>query len=178
MLGFLVAAMTGTSLLLGWMAPSTAPAAERALTTILEDARQAVVKGVVGGPRRWHGLEVTAGPVVSLSGTLLTASSQVGGFHFEVDLLGRIVPTEHWLRQKSLPEGSDSIRIQILRQGPDHPMSRAQWDCVRALVTALREMPPHQQTDFPVQLDATWADVYGLTRESTIHIGPLAVAGG
>jgi hypothetical protein len=175
MLGCLAAAMTGTSALLGWMDPSSTSAYERPLAEILSDARQAVSSRIGVRPSTWRSIEVLAGPVAGRSGTLLAASLQTGEFHFQIGLDGRILPTENWIDQGFVSGKPGSVRMEIVRIEREGPMTRAQWDCVRALVTVLRESPTYHAADLPVRLDPVWTDVYGLSPDAQIHVGPLAV---
>ena len=173
MLGCLAAAMTGTSALLGWMDPASTAAYERPLADILADARVAVSSQSPPGAGAWQSIQVLAGPVASA--TLLAAAQNNAHSHFQIGLDGRISPTNAWFRQVDARDGRGAIRVEIVRPDRDGPMSRAQWDCVRALVTALRELPDYHQADLLVRLDSHWTDVYGLAADSPIHVGPIAV---
>lgn len=170
--------MTGTSALLGWMDPTTPQAADtRTLHVVLEDARRAVADDITLVRGRWSGVAVLAGRVVEGPGRYLAAKApSTAAYHFEIDPAGHVRRTRDWVEQNVFPDDAGSIRVHILRHRADTPMSRAQWDSVRALVNALRECPASAGQGFPVRLDATWGGIYGLAPDRAIEIGPLVAS--
>lgn len=157
-LGCLVVAMTGSAAWLGWIDPSVPHVAEApAFDVVLRYARSLVTDNVVIRNNRWHSVEIVAGPARAVRPAFLAATSSAAEHHFRVDLNGRASRTTRWSRQEASPGGTDRVRIQVARTKPGQPMSRAQWRCVQALITALSE-----GVVLSVHLGDEWAQTYGM----------------
>ncbi len=174
MLVCLVGAMTGTSALLGWIDPSPAIRAEAPpLETVLRQARSLVTADVVIREAQWRKIEILAGPASAGSAAYLTATAYHSTYHFHVDLEGRPTRASGWSYQHSFDEQPRAVRVQVACWKPHQPMSRAQWQSVRALIAELREAIATQGMDLPVCLEQEWAEVYGLEAGTSLQITPL-----
>ena len=175
-LACLIVAMIATSALLGWIDPSLprqANAHSLEMTSRLSHAL--VTDGLVTHRQEWSRIEISAGPVGETSALFLTARPERQDYHFLVDLDGRPSRTPHWVRQED-PGGlrSQTVRIQVAREKNGRPMSRSQWHCVRALVSALREAVEAEGDSLPVRLQDEWAAVYGVDPVEAIRVEPPA----
>ena len=52
-------------------------------------------------------------------------------------------------------------------------MSRAQWDCVRALITALDEAIAPEGASLPVRLQEDWTHAYVVEPGGALTVAPL-----
>ncbi len=170
----LVVAMSGTSALLGWMDPSPAVSL-RPLTieTALHEARSVVAASpwIVGEP--WERIEVLAGEPTEAIPAFLAATALRDHHHFRVELDGRLSRTTG--RHRCEPAGDDacSVRVEIARPEERQAMSRAQWNSLRALITALHEAANRVDPAWLVTFDEAWAKVYGLEPGATIEVTPI-----
>lgn len=191
-LGCLAGAMTGTAVLLAWMDPSAPLTAETPpFEVLLSHARSLVTDNVVVLDDRWDDVEILAGPGRTASTSFLAARADArgarrkGDHHFQVDLEGRASRTPRWSRQEGSSRRRRTVSIRVARADPDQPMSRAQWNSVRALVTALSEAAgrtgladrPDQSRPaglltpaLTVRLAEPWANVYGIEPGTVIDM--------
>ncbi len=168
----LAGAMSATTALLGWMVP-TAPASAPSLDTILRDARSAVGQGLTANDGRWNTVAIVPGQTVGPRASFLIASAEQTDCHFHVDLEGHATPTSRWLRQGMVEEDVSAVRIRVASRGQGQPMSRAQWQCLRALVDAIRGATTHDDAPLPVRIDGSWAKTYVLEPGSLLELEPL-----
>lgn len=194
----LVGSMTGTAALLAWMDPSAPLTAEAPpFEVLLGEARSLVTDDVVVLEDRWDDVEILAGPGRTASASFLTARADIGGaprnseHHFHVDLKGRASRTPRWSRQEGSTDGKRTVSIRVMPADPDQPMSRVQWNSVRALITALSkatgrrvalrrsDLDDRQDQSRPaglstpaltVRLEEPWARVYGLEPGTVLEI--------
>ncbi|RME36764.1 MAG: hypothetical protein D6788_10905 [Planctomycetota bacterium] len=163
-LGCLAAAMSGTSALLNWMDPSPdRPPVVRPFETVFREVRSQVGSVVAPSLRQgWQSIAVSA-PADSSRGTLLSAVASAPDYHFRVDTDGHLIPTEAWRRQRRLADRPGVVRVVLDHEHPADPMTRAQWDCLRALALALAGGRVSASADgVPIRLFEPWATVYGL----------------
>jgi len=60
------------------------------------------------------------------------------------------------------------LKVSIERLSEDHPMSHAQFVSVKALIAAVEERIGPAEEEWPVFLDSTWAQVYGVPLDSVV----------
>lgn len=169
----LAGAMSVTTALLGWMVPA-APASAPSLDTILRDARSAVSQGLTDNVGRWNTVAIVPEQSIGSRASFLIASSEQPDCHFHVDLEGHATPTLQWLRQGMVDEDANAVRIRVASRGQGLPMSRAQWQCLRALVDALRDATARDDAPLLVRIDGSWAETYGMEPGSLLEVEPLS----
>ncbi len=170
----LVAAMSATSALLGWMDPSPAvPLRPLTIETALHEARSIVAESpwIAGEP--WERIEVLAGASSEAVPAFLTATASRDRHHFRVELDGRLSSTTNRHRCEPATDDACAVRVEIARPEERQVMSRAQWNSLRALITALYEAANRANPACPVTFDETWAKLYGLEPGATINVTPI-----
>ena len=103
----------------------------------------------------------------------LTATASRDQHHFRVELDGRLSSTTRQHRCEPTGDDACAVRVEIARPEERQAMSRAQWNSLRALITALHEAANRADPAWPVTFDETWAKVYGLEPGATIDITPV-----
>lgn len=169
----LAGAMSATTALLGWMVPA-APASAPSLDTILRDARTAVGQGLADNDGRWNTVAILPEKSVGSRMSFLIASAEQADCHFHIDFEGRATPTSRWLRQGTVEGDANVVRVRVASRGQGQPMSRAQWQCLRALVDALQDATAHDDAPLLVRIDGSWAETYGMEPGSLLEIEPLS----
>ena len=163
-LACLAAAMTGTSALLGRINPvQTLPADPARAASDSSDDLPNLARAVVqeaGTIRRgqWLAVEVLAGPAATSGATLLAARSESETYHFRVDARGRPSSTSAWLSQRVSSKHPTYVAIHVERRADAQRMSPAQWQSVRALVTAVSDAASRDGALLPVRLHSPWDD--------------------
>ena len=158
----LALAMTGTSALLGWMAPSSPGAAGAApdgrhLAEIAGLARSAVVDDIVVPPGRWREIDVAAGTNIETGGRLLAATADFPPWHFFVNRDGRPVRALSWREQRAPADSPHTVRIQVAPAREGNISALIQRLSVQALIAALNEALSADQTPLPVTLPHAWS---------------------
>ena len=162
-LGCLAVAMTGTSGLLGWIDPSPPlPADALSSNEVVSLARAVAADGLTLREGRWDKIEIVSDPVSGVSAPFLTATTRRSTCHFVIDLEGRPSRTAKWTRQEAAARDPRAISIRVARRAEDQPMSRTQWQCVRALASVLSEGTRAKENTLPVLLKEHWAETYAL----------------
>ncbi len=175
----LVVAMTCTSALLGWIDPvSTTPTRSASLEDLPTMARAAVHEATAIRNHQWRAVEVLPGPAVTTGSALLAARSEPTTYHFYVDQYGRPSCTTAWVSQRATLKSPTNVAIQVARRGERQQMSHAQWQCVRALITAVSDVVGMHDTLLPVRLHPYWVDVYSPLPGTTLHVEPLQTSAG
>ncbi len=152
-LAYLVVAMTGTSMLLGWLDPSLPPSAG-ALSNdvIIHLAREAVTQDVEILGDEWA--EVRVGlDARTLSSTLLAAPAGRADWHFLVGVDGRPSRAVTWQSQEQVPGSPHVVHIHVVEAIDGGLVSSAQWLCVRALIASLDRAAGQGGETLPVQFD-------------------------
>jgi len=171
-LGCLVAAMTGTSALLGWIDPSPPiPASMPSFDVVLHEARALVSEDFGESDSEWGDVEIVAGPVTRRATSFLAATSERADYHYRVDLDGHPYRARNWPGTAGAGVPPSAARIQVARRGPREPMSRAQWIGVQALVAALNEVTG--SSSLAVRLGESWARIYGFDPQIPLDMNPL-----
>ena len=168
----LVLAMTGTSAMLGWMAPTptrgqTAPDRQY-VDQLIRLARSAVTDDVVVLPGRWHKIDVMADPQADPDGRLLAAKAGSAPWHFYVDRDGRAARASSWREQRAPSGFPHTVRIQVATAREGSAATLVQWLGVRALIATLNETVSVDRTALPVTFPHTWDRIHdtGLGRLS------------
>ncbi len=172
-LGWLAAAMTGTTALLGWIDPSAPiPSDLPSAARFVPLARALVIDGVSADLHAWNNVEILTGPSESAIGRLLSATTgpPSADFHFHVDHHGRPFRTHLWHTQQTLADSPLTVRIQVSNLGGGQPMSAVQRNSVRALVGALNEALARGDPALSVRLDDHWSATYDLEPGAPIEI--------
>lgn len=171
-LGCLVAAMTGTSALLGWIDPSPPiPASMPSFEVVLLEARSLVSEDFGDSNFEWGDVEIIAGPVTRGGTSFLAATSDHADYHYRIDLDGHPYRARNWPGRAVAGVSPRAARIQVARRGPREPMSRAQWIGVQALVAALHEVTG--RSSLPVRLGESWARIYGFDPQAVLDMTAL-----
>lgn len=165
--------MTGTSALLAWMDPSSPVAVETLpFDEVLRLAHSIVADDGVIRSDKWRNIEILAGPVSGDSRAFLTAVAGRAECEFLVDLEGRPSRTTRWTQHQSSMDRRHTVAIQVARWQEHELMTRAQWQCVRALSVALQEVIGPQGSPLPVRLHEEWARVYGVDADTSLDLAP------
>ena len=166
-LGFLVAAMTGTSVLLGWMDPSPRPVSDAPSPSEIERWARLVV-GVESGidlqTGRWDDIEIVPAPGSPAGGSMLAAGHGSTSYHFHVDRRGRPTRAKRWREQAATDGLPHTVRIEVAPLAGAQPLSTVQCFCVRALVAALNDALASGGPSLPVRLPPAWEDVIDIER--------------
>lgn len=158
---FLVAAMSGTTALLGWIEPpSDAPPLRHSFADLML-AVQATIDPDESSPHfdTWRSFTVMDDP--RQKGNFLTARSAEPNYHFRIDLNGRLVRMQPWNHQTRFMAEPQAVRIVLERQSAEAPMSRAQWMTIQALAFNLQGASVVTSETYPVRFDAYWSKLYG-----------------
>ena len=159
-LGCLAAAMTGTSVVLHWLDPSSTLRTQT-LTAgeVTALARSLVTDAVEIKPEQWREVEVVPGPTtMTVPGTLLTATPDPVACHFYVDQAGRPSRARGWSRQTPPYDAPHTVRIQVSRAaGVEAFPTPLQWFTIRSLVDAL-DAALLQNGTMPVHVQGGSAD--------------------
>lgn len=158
-LGCLAAAMSGTTVLLDWMAP-VHDLSSRTMTShqLVGLVRRAVSEGVVINSKRWVELEVASGPAGILQGRMLTATGSGEVWHFLVDRDGIPQRGRHWRLQKPVPDSPGTVRVLVEQSVTGHELTAEQWACIRALAAALSGATGNRTPSLPVRMDRSIAE--------------------
>jgi hypothetical protein len=166
-LGCLVAAMTGTSALLGWIDPSPPISPEApSLDAVMAEARLLIAQETSGIP--WSDVQIVASPVTPEGPSYLAASAGRDDCDFRVGLDGRPSRVRTGILNPVTEKHPEAARIQVVRRSLNAPMSRAQWVCVQALVAAMGEAVGDRP--IPVRLGEAWARIYGMDAQTVLEI--------
>lgn len=187
-LACLVVAMTATAAWLGCIDPSAPITPElQAYDVVQRNTRSLVVDDVTIHKGKWQGVDIVAARDPMSSGALLAARFDRSRYHFRIDLDGTATRTRRWERQEVSDFGEGAVIIGLAR-APELPgMSRAQWQCLGALLAALRattretdltqrldgEVSDPDEEKLPVRVQEEWAKIYGLPAGSTVKIPML-----
>ena len=169
----LVAAMTGTSVLLGWIDPAPSPT-----IPVLSAAqiRGLAVKAVSDADfvrhDQWRSVEVLAVSAIPARSRRLAAATTRTDHHFRVDVNGRPSSTHAWIRQLASATPPTAVAIQVVRRGQNQPMTPPQWNCVRELIIELSDRLGSDNPQLPVRLHDDWADAYSVIPETALHLTP------
>jgi hypothetical protein len=143
------------------------------IETALHEARSVVAGNLWIAGEPWARIEVLAGASNEAMQTLLTATASRDQHHFRVELDGRLSSTTRGHCNEPTGDDACALRVEIARPEGRQAMSRAQWNSLRALITALHEAANRAEPAWPVTFDATWAKVYGLEPGATIEVTPI-----
>ena len=165
----LVAAMTATAGLLGWMDPSVGPPPEGLDPTTV----QALIDDLIGDPdlthTSWREIRVISDLDWLSSGTLLAARREAPDWHFHIDRSGYPSRSGGWGPFASPGDLQGTIYIAVAASGPGERMTAAQAQCLQALVATLNHAFASAYGSFaPVHFDANWIRTYGLAPEAGI----------
>ncbi len=172
-LACLVAAMTSTTLLLGWMdpsqsltraAPSSAEMVHMARTVV--DADLGVHLG------QWTEIEVVTGRPQPTSRAMLAAGGQSRKCHFFVDRDGCPLRARWWRDQQAPADAPQTVRIEIA-QPRGGVISLAQKLCVRSLIAALNETLIPEGGLLSVRLPRNWGTASVDREETPVSGTPL-----
>ncbi len=158
-LACLAAAMTGTSILLGWMDPSKLPSAEPptpleiSLWTDLAVGRPSSTGNRDG---RWQAIEVVGTPAPAWEGAMLAARGAGASYHFFVDRQGRPSRSKLWHEQEDVADNPRTVRISVAPNGGDAAASAAQRLCIEGLLEALGSTLAGGENQLPVQFARLW----------------------
>ena len=170
----LAVAMTGTSGLLGWIDPSPLlPADALSSDEVISLARVVATDGLTLREGRWDKIEIVSDPVSGVSAPFLTATTSRSMCHFVIDLEGRPSRTPKWTRQEAAAKDPRAISIRVARRDEGQPMSRTQWQCVRALTSALSDSTSRSDKLLPVLLEKRWAETYALAPGAALAFPPI-----
>ena len=160
-LGFLVAAMTSTSILLAWLDPSPPSPNETPGPYEMERWARIVVGADLAVPEgRWTRIEISEAPGRTLGRGLLAAAVNSGKYHFFVGSDGRPIRTRYWHNQQTAPGAEHTIQIQVAPHRDRKQTIAIQDLCIQALITALNDALPPEGGALPVQLPSGW-EPYG-----------------
>jgi hypothetical protein len=134
----------------------------------MAEARALIAQETDGIP--WRGVRIVAGPVTTGASSYLAASAGQAECEFRVDVNGQPSRVRASLLEPALGVYPSAARIQVVRRGPDEPMSRAQWVGVQALIAAMGEAVAGQP--IPVRLGEAWARIYNLDPETVLDVSP------
>ena len=156
----LVTAMTGTSVLLGWMAPSPTNGGDRPdaqyLNEITQLAYAVVSDDVAVVDDRWHKIYVVTDATADPGGRLLAAQADTVPWHFFVDRDGHPARAPSWYEQRAPADSPNTVHIQVAPARQGTAQALLQRLGVRALVAALNEAIPAERAPLPVTLPQTW----------------------
>jgi hypothetical protein len=173
----LAVAMTGTSGLLGWIDPSPPlPADALSSDEVIKLARAVATDGLTLREGRWDKIEIASGPISGVSAPFLTATTQ-RTCHFLIDVQGRPTHTAKWTRQEAAAKDPRAISIRVVRRAEDQPMSRAQWQCIRALASAVSDSTSRNDRLLPILLEKRWAETYALAPRTALELPPIETPG-
>ena len=166
-LACLVGAMTGASVLLGWMDPSRQLAGSQPSPGEIERLARMVVgldSGIDLQEGRWDDIEVVTPPGPIAGGSMLAAGKATTVYHFHIDRRGRPIRTQRWRAQAAVDGLPHTVRIQVTPPLGTRPASPAQCSCIRALVAALNEALAPGGPSLPVRLPQGWEPVIDIGR--------------
>lgn len=172
-LACLVVAMTGASVLLGWMDPSRGLASKQLSHSEIERLARLVVgvdRGIDLQGGRWDDIEVVAAPGPIATGSMLAAGKATTVSHFQVDRRGRPIRARSWREQDADAGSPHTVRIQVAPPAGARPLSPTQCFCIRELIAALNEALVPVDRSLPVRLPQSWEDAVDIERA----IGELA----
>ncbi|UCE58501.1 MAG: hypothetical protein JSU63_13785 [Phycisphaerales bacterium] len=173
-LGCLVAATSGTAVLLGWMAPvQPAPAFAISPAELVRLANTAVLEDVPVESHQWIDIKVTTDSAGVFDEGMLAARVSSDAWHFHVDHDGYPSRSRDWSTQRGADEAPGTVRILVSQSHDDHTVSAAQWISIRALVTAINATFSEQGGPLPVRLHEEWAAIHGVTPVTYFEIPPV-----
>lgn len=151
----LVASMTCTATLLGWLDPSEPlPDDTHTYQDIIRLARVAVADGVVIRSDRWLDVEIAADNSSSTVSTLLAARTDSRRRHFLIDSEGKVTRSSRWEDQRGQPPAPHAVRIELAAIDGNGSVSHAQRLSIRALLLAINESLSSDGSVLPVHLQA------------------------
>ena len=158
-LGCLVAAMTGTSVFLGWMNPSRRLVGNEPSPNEIHRLARMVIgldSGIAFHQGRWDDIEVVMAPGPITARSMLAAGKASATYHFQVDRRGRPIRSQRWREQAAVNGLPHTILIQVAPSHEARTLSPAQLLCVRALIATLHEALAPGGSSLPVRLPAEW----------------------
>ena len=172
-LGCLILAMSGTSALLGWIDPSNPQdPIERPFSQVLADVQTLVWESLDPQHSDWQRLAVIGEPPAANRTTLLAAIAGEADSHFRVAMDGGLTRTGVWIDQGVFAPDSRDVRVSLARRDAESPMTRAQWNTVRALAISLEATRAPSSPGFPVFLRAPWSAIYDVASDTPLFLAP------
>ncbi len=175
----LAMAMTGTSVFLGWICPSTyVSSSPLAFADILEDAERIVSRGVQVDESRWLNIELFVESPPTSAGAMLAALPDNHDWHFQVDLACALARSKDWERQDLVGNKSETIRIRVIPDGAGGVIPVDQWLGVRALVTAISRSVGLMDELLPVRFAESTYHAYGVEAGAAINLTAVSLVPG
>jgi len=178
-LGCLVAAMSGTAALLGWMDPSASRYTFPMLPNeIVQLARSRVMDGIVIHEEQWLDVEVSTAPERILGSSMLAAPTGSAGWHFCIDRNGYLYRGAAWLDQRVAAWAPGTVRILVLEPDDGQIVSSAQLFCAQALVSALNAALGARDTLLPIRLQQELAQAFDASPVGYVAFSSLNATSG
>ncbi len=119
---------------------------------IVRLARGEVAENVVILDEKWLEVEVAAAPDGIFGSAMLAATSHSSDWHFSVDRNGIPTRGDAWSNQRVAAQSPGSVRILVMELEDGGTMSKAQWFCIQALVTAINDALGLEEVSLPISL--------------------------